>query len=1141
MKSSLFVSEACEAFRALDHWRPRHCIVTNLDDEHTEHYGDREHLCAAFADLLARVPNDGAIALCGDDPGLAPLIARNAARVVTYGLGPGTSLSAGIVRAEPDATEFEVFSAALRYGRVRLPVPGRHNVRNALGALALALSLGVPFATAAEALRQFVGIGRRWELVGEACGVRVFDDFAHHPTEIAATLAVARAALAPGGSVVAVVQPQLHSRVARLAREFAEALSAADLVLVLPVDAAGEPRPVRLSDDLLAAALGEAGLDIIACANTNDVPMLVGSRARSGDIVLTMGPRPVECCGPAILRAILDSKDRNHTKPFIPNSLPRLAEFSGRHLDIKRTERLQSGFERQAARQPEAPCLRDEDVVWSYGDLEQWANRVARQMIDRGVGPDSLVVLHLEKSPRLVALIVGVLKSGAAYVPLDPRMDRNNLAATLKGAGAELVITQNSRTFDADMPNSIVYLDDFWSALASQSPTAPECPAAAHHLAYAIFTSGSTGRPHLVGVEHRNVVNVIDYAMGALIDPEDLRIVPFTDSISFDGCVHQIFMTLGHGGTLLIERDLANLMRSRWMEEITSLSATPSILRDLVEATDLPTSVRVVLLGGEVIPPDLIARLHKVPSLRKVFNFYGPTETTIYSTVSRLLDRSPAVASVRVDRPNGRVIGYPIFATRVYLVGKDERLVPDGAIGEIYIAGAGVTCGYLDAAELTAERFVPDPFAHGPGERCYRTGDLGRRIEDGSIEFIGRLDDQFKLNGIRLEPAEIETHIEACPGIRRAAVVVQGRASADPQLVAYVVPEPDADLAQIRRLLEPRLPAVMIPKALIPVESLPLTASGKLDRRALAYAAPNEAPGARPSAPPRDEVERCLVTIWRKVLRRPSLGVDDDFFDLGGDSLASMQLLLTVEREIGVWLDVEALENLGSVTDMAVHVRRRMAQQQTGRREALSEFDETMRKQKAYVGAWVGQRHAKGSLIVTLNALGRRRGLFWCLQSYGELAQLAAELGSDQPVHGMRSGDLVMSYTPDTVAALADHYAREMVELQPDGPFQIGGNCQGGTIARATALTLRGMGRKVSRLILMELGSFWPYDEPVALIFGRDSHLNPYRRLPDPDAIFCEAYRDGFSIDLIDGSHGEFFSPRNIVSLGAVIRQRLKA
>ncbi|MGH9809520.1 MAG: phosphopantetheine-binding protein, partial [Terriglobia bacterium] len=397
--------------------------------------------------------------------------------------------------------------------------------------------------------------------------------------------------------------------------------------------------------------------------------------------------------------------------------------------------------------------------------------------------------------------------------------------------------------------------------------------------------------------------------------------------------------------------------------------------------------------------------------------------------------------------------------------------------------------------------------AQGPDERCYRTGDLGRRLQDGSIEFIGRLDDQFKLNGVRLEPAEIEAHVEACPGIRRAAVAIQGRTSTDPRLVAYVVAESDADLPRIRRLLEPRLPAVMIPKTLIRVESLPLTPSGKLDRRALVDTVSNEVPEARRSAPPRDEIERRLLTIWQKVLGCPALGVDDNFFDVGGDSLASMQLLLTVEQEFGLWLDVDAFESLRSAADMAVHVRRQMAQRQTGRPEAPTTFDETLRKQKAYVGAWIGRRHAKGSLIVTLNATGWRRGLFWCLQSYDELTQLAAALGPDQPVHGMRSGDLVMSYTPNTVAALADHYAQEMVELQPEGPIQIGGNCQGSTIARATALTLRGMDRKVSRLILMEQGSFWPYDEPVALIFGRDSYLNPYRRLPDPNAVFRDAYR----------------------------------
>ncbi len=815
---------------------------------------------------------------------------------------------------------------------------------------------------------------------------------------------------------------------------------------------------------------------------------------------------------------------------------------ASRSAPVDASARMHTGFERQAALQPAAPCLRHGETVWSYAEVEAAANRLARWLTDRGIGPDRLVVLHLERSPEFVVLSLAVLKAGGAYLPLDPALDKAGLADRLRAAAPALIVSDVIEAFPAEEAGLVLRPAEVLALAAERDTARPPCPAESHHLAYAIFTSGSTGRPHLVGVAHRNVTHVIGFSCTALLVPEDLRLVPFIDSISADACVHQLFTTLGLGGTLLVERDIASLMRSPWLAQITALGTTPSVLIGLLEVAQLPPALRVLTLGGEVIPAALVDRLRSMPSLRAAFNFYGPAEATIYATVARLLDPHEGVAALR-DAPCGRVIGHPIEGTQIAIVGPDGQMAPDGDMGEILIIGPGVARGYIGEATLTAERFGPSLLPGHAGEGCYRTGDLGRRLADGAILFEGRADDQLKVNGLRLEPAEIEAQIELLAGVLRAAVILrparqseEGRKRAD--LVAFVVTEPGVDVTGLRRRLKACLPAVMIPKAFFGIDRLPLTASGKIDRRALAGAegAGGDAGDGSVVAPREDQsIDDRVLAAWRAALNRPGLGPDENFFDAGGDSLASAEILVAVERVFGAPFD--AVAELSTAAAMAAALRAHVAKVTAPPAE---DWEPIWRKQKAYVAAWTGHRHRPGAMIVTLNAAGPRPGLFWCCQGHEELSALAAELGPDQPLHGMRSGHLVMEYTPETMAAMARCYVKEMVAIQPDGPFRIGGNCQAARIARTMAVELRRLGRSVSHLMLMEPYDFTPYDEPVALFIGRDSHaINPYGRLPDPEAEFRAAYRGGFTVTMIDGGHGAFFKPRNIPSLGRAIRSCL--
>jgi amino acid adenylation domain-containing protein len=687
--------------------------------------------------------------------------------------------------------------------------------------------------------------------------------------------------------------------------------------------------------------------------------------------------------------------------------------------------------------------------------------------------------------------------------------------------------------------NGVVDVDDAWPDVLGEPDSRPPVSTSPRNLAYAILTSGSTGEPKVVGIEHRNVANLLDYATRELLDEEDLKVVPFLDSIGFDSSVQQIFATLAHGGTLLV-RDLATLIRSPADVPITSVGTTPSLLAAWLDAGTLPESVRVIGLGGEVIPPKLVERLRRLGHVRKVLNHYGPTETTIYSTVAWLVDprRPGAEAAGEAVERAGRNLGCPIQGTRVYLLAAALHPVAEGAEGEITIAGAGVGRGYLGAPERTAERFGPDPLADEPGERCYRTGDRGRLLPDGTLEFLGRLDGQLKIRGVRLDAEEVEAHLTACPGVREGAVFLQPGPAEGELLVAALVADPQVDLRRLRAFLGPRVPALLVPAGLVRVERLPLTPYGKEDRVALKDLGEPEWFRSPSPVPPRTDLERELAVVWKQLLGRDEVGIEDGFFDLGGDSLLWVRLQAEVRRALGVEVPSDWGPEPGTIADLAERL-----EASSGRHSSLAypepAIEAILRKELQCLAAWQGERTRPDALIVTHNASGARPGLFWCFQGFEELRELARSLGPDQPVHGLRSGYLVMEYTEENVKGLAMRYAGEIQALQPEGPLWLGGNCQGGTIAREAALRLREAGRVVSRLFLMEQGRFPPYDGPVALIFGQESHFNPFGRFPDPEGLFRSSYPAGYTVDLVPGAHGQFFGPRNVGRLASVLGKRL--
>ncbi|WP_031086199.1 non-ribosomal peptide synthetase [Streptomyces sp. NRRL WC-3549] len=588
-------------------------------------------------------------------------------------------------------------------------------------------------------------------------------------------------------------------------------------------------------------------------------------------------------------------------------------------------------FEERVARHPERTALLTTDRSWTYAELDTWADRIARGLRHRGVGPDTLVGLHAERSAEMVAGILGILKAGGAYMPIEPSYPAARRTDLVEHSGAAVVLTQPH--LDAEPLHCVEHLlvlhpdgtlrDQAGTDLldARGADDTPAEPAVyPGHLAYVIHTSGSTGRPKGVMTEHRAVVNRIEWMQNEYRltgDDVVLQKTPY----SFDVSVWEFFWPLLSGARLAIaapggHRDPVYLLSAVRAFGVTTLHFVPSMLRSIVEEPDWArcTTVRQVFCSGEALTADLCARhyeLHTAP----LHNLYGPTEAAVdvsHWTV-------PAEGTPRVVP-----IGRPIQNIRLHVL--DEALAPQGVgcVGELYIAGAGLARGYLHQPELTRERFVPDPFDASAGARMYRTGDLVRRLPGGDLEFLGRADDQVKVRGFRIEPGEIEHRLTEHPCVRSSAVLVREDQPGSPRLVAYVVPEPGYALADHRadliRYLESALPEHMVPSAYVELAALPVTAHGKLDRRALP--APGiDAFAQRAYVAPVTDTERRLADVCAELLGFDGdrVGAGDNFFALGGHSLM-ITVLVARLKDSGLRVSVQDVFTASTLADLAARI-----------------------------------------------------------------------------------------------------------------------------------------------------------------------------------------------------------------------------
>jgi amino acid adenylation domain-containing protein len=588
---------------------------------------------------------------------------------------------------------------------------------------------------------------------------------------------------------------------------------------------------------------------------------------------------------------------------------------------------LHERFAAWAASAPEAPAVVAEGAVLTYGELERRANRLAHHLVALGVAPGARVGLWLERSSELVVGILGALKAGAAWVPLDPAQPLERLGLMAADAGIAALVTVEPLAAALGALSSLPapaarVLLDAEAALDSYPNMPPEIRLPGSAPAYVLFTSGSTGRPKGVVCHHDGALNLIAAFAGLAPVPAGAA-GSLVCSPSFDVAVWEIFSVLTAGGRLEIAPERVRAdggALARWLAErdVASAYVPPSLLADFAAALTMapPPPLARLLVGVEPIPEPLLATIAGLcPGLR-VLNGYGPTEGTICATVYPLPQTTPAGERVT---PIGRAVG----ETRVYLLSPGLEPAPRGVTGEIYVGGAGVAQGYLNRPDLTAERFLPDPYAAGPGARIYRTGDLARSLVGGDLVFLGRADHQLKIRGVRVEPGEIEAALRECPGVRAALVAPRPGPRGETVLVAWLAGEP---AVEPRRHLRARLPEAMVPAAYVFLESLPVTAHGKVDRAALPdpdWQRP-ELRGERTL--PRTAVEIALASLWQDLLAVEEVGVEESFFDLGGHSLMAGRLIVRVRDLFGVELPVRAVFESPTVGAMAVAIGRKLVE-----------------------------------------------------------------------------------------------------------------------------------------------------------------------------------------------------------------------
>ncbi|VEN73952.1 hypothetical protein EPICR_20423 [Candidatus Desulfarcum epimagneticum] len=829
-----------------------------------------------------------------------------------------------------------------------------------------------------------------------------------------------------------------------------------------------------------------------------------------------------------------------------------LTEWNDTQADYPKDKCVHQLFEEQALKTPDATAVVFEDEKLTYRELNERSNQLARYLISLGVGPEVLVGICMERSIEMITGLLGILKSGGAYAPFDPLFPRERIDTMIEESEVEIILTQTAleKSVQKDGVQTIcvdkIKPDSTDGANHADLPTGPE------NRVYVMFTSGSTGKPKGVQIRHKNVVNLLHSIKKTIVfSPKDILLSVTT--MAFDISVLEFFLPLCSGGKLVITSrqdsiDGAKLQNLLSVHHVTVMQATPSTWK-ILEKSGWEGNLKLkALCGGEALPQNLSETLSKKTA--SLWNMYGPTETTIWSTIKHI-------------RPKDRVsIGRPVYNTSIYILDSQLQPVPIGIAGTLHIGGAGVSSGYLKRPGMTSKSFILNPFNDAPGSRLYKTGDRARWLADGNIEFLGRMDDQLKIRGFRVEPGEIETILARRSDIKEARVEAIDLAPDDRRLTAYLVCRKGKKpgITDLKNILKQRLPDYMIPAFFVFLDAMPLSPNGKIDRKALPEPDMSRPDGEKTFQAPRSPLEKTLAEVWSKVLKIEKIGIYDNFFELGGHSLLGVGLVAGIENATGRPLPLKALFKFSNVADMARAIESGEASTENSSAwtrpksvgQGLSE--EEYRKMLTLVAGIEPPAAKPGFIVTRINDGDLNPPLFWCEPGSSQ-PDFIKYMDRRQPIYGLYSGIGILyprtedqktedgwgKKIPVVAKKLAQRYLDQILELNPKGAFALGGACVGGRVAAEIALGLIEMGKKVEALFLVEFFDpfLFEYPEKMTLFFSQKSRSEIHETFRWSKPGWEKPFRAAPEVRWIPGDHHETLIEPNLKVVSEEIRKFL--
>ncbi|MCC3512101.1 MAG: amino acid adenylation domain-containing protein [Oscillatoriales cyanobacterium] len=702
-------------------------------------------------------------------------------------------------------------------------------------------------------------------------------------------------------------------------------------------------------------------------------------------------------------------------------------------------------FEAQVKETPDAIALSFQGQELTYDALNQRANQLAHYLQALGVQPDELIAISMNRCMEMVICFLGVMKAGAAYVPIDPAYPHERRAYKLRDAAVRFILIQQDLVkFLPEHNARVICPDTDWHDMAPYSTENLSLLTTPEHLAYVIYTSGSTGNPKGVMITHRGMVHHSKAIAQAFNLQAGDRVLQFS-SMSFDIIIEEVFPSLVSGATIVLRTEDCISSTRQFLEfieqeRITILDLPTAFWHGLVSGLSLlgvPMSpdVRLVIVGGEKASRALYAEWRQlVGEYPRWLNTYGPTETTVTATIFDPIAESYDLSS-EADIPIGR----PLPNSQIYILDENLNPVPDGDIGELYIGGPGVARGYLNLAERTASKFIANPFSDRPGDKLYITGDTCRYLPNGTLEFIGRIDFQVKIRGFRIELLEIETYLEQYPSVQQGIVLAREDVPGEKRLVAYIIPKPGQPIqvSELRSFLQTKLPAYMIPAAVVVMDSFPMTPNGKVDRRGFPEPQVADLVTNSEVVLPIDGLEAQLVQIWEQILNIKPIGTTDNFMDLGGTSLLAARLADKIDQKFQQKVPLSIIFQAPTIKQLSQILRQ-------------------------------GDIPNQSLSLVEIQPKGSQPPLF-LFEGVSIYHPLIPYLGLDQPIYGLIAVVKDGVHGPvNQVEAIADYYINELVKVQPEGPYYLGGLSFGGIVAFEVAQKLAAKGQETALLVMFD-------------------------------------------------------------------------